>query len=158
MYAEGANKAKRKKVSLFWEHANLYAGYVTAFFVLAMQFFQQDPALCDSLNNCRLQNSAGKDGMRRLKRIVHMGDNHDHKDYNHADEQQYGIGAVREPENFFETFGIHVDSETTENHLCSFVQGGKMHLDFTEHLRPDGMGIDYDKIHYVFKDPHPGQQ
>ena len=31
MYAEGVNKAKRKKVSLFWEHANLYQGYVTTF-------------------------------------------------------------------------------------------------------------------------------
>mmetsp|Transcript_9397 Transcript_9397/g.13940 ORF Transcript_9397/g.13940 Transcript_9397/m.13940 type:complete len:535 (-) Transcript_9397:52-1656(-) len=126
MYAEGVNKAKRKKVSLFWEHANLYKG-------------------------------AGKDGMRRLKKIIHMGDKHDHNEYNHADEHKYGIGKVREPEKFFETFGIHTDSETTENHLCSFVQSGKMHVDFSRHLRPDGMGIDYGKINYVFKDPRPGQ-
>lgn len=30
-----------------------------------------------------------------------------------------------------------------------------MHQEFQKHLRPDGMGIDYGKIDYTFKDPRP---
>ena len=44
-----------------------------------------------------------------------------------------------------------------EHHLCSFVAHGGMHDQFTRYLRSDGMGIDYDKISYIFKDPRPGQ-
>lgn len=71
----------------------------------------------------------------------------------------YGIGGVRTPEKFYETFGIDVVKKTTENHLCRFVDwGGKMHKQFTPFMRKDGMGIDYTKIFYKFVDPAPGEK
>ena len=46
-----------------------------------------------------------------------------------------------------------VVKKTTEHHLCRFVESGKMHNTFMKALRPDGMGIDYSKIDFRFKDP-----
>lgn len=59
---------------------------------------------------------------------------------------------------FYKTFGIDVVNKKTQHHLCSFVQTGNMHRQFTRFLRSDGMGIDYSKIDYEFKDPRPGQK
>jgi len=73
-------------------------------------------------------------------------------------EERYGIGSVRSPSKFFETFGIDVKNKRVEHHLCSFVQVGTMHTEFQKHLRPDGMGIDYSKIDYKFKDPAPDDE
>jgi hypothetical protein len=71
----------------------------------------------------------------------------------------YGIGGVRTPEKFYEIYGIDVVQKTIEGHLCSFVDNGaKMHHKFTPYLRPDGMGIDYSKIDFRFKDPYSGQK
>lgn len=69
-------------------------------------------------------------------------------------EKKYGLGGVRTPELFYETFGIDVVRKRTEQHLCSFVETGKMHKQFTQFIRPDGMGIDYSKITFRFKDPY----
>lgn len=68
-------------------------------------------------------------------------------------EEKYGLGGVRTPELFYETFGIDVVNKRTEHHLCQFVETGKMHKKFMPFLRPDGMGIDYSKIDYRFTDP-----
>lgn len=96
--------------------------------------------------------------MTRLLGIVHMNPEVPVENWNHTEEDVYGIGAVRKPEKFYEIFGIDVAKKTIEGHLCSFVhEGGKMHREFTPHLRPDGMGIDYSQINYQFKDPRPGQ-
>ena len=73
-------------------------------------------------------------------------------------EDRYGTGSVRSLNKFFETFGIDVTNKRVEHHLCTFVQGGQMHKDFQKHLRPDGMGIDYSKIDYKFKDPAPSNK
>lgn len=70
----------------------------------------------------------------------------------------YGLGAVRTPEKFYEVFGIDVVNKRTEHHLCSFVDSGIMHNQFTKFLRRDGMGVDYDKISYRFKDPAPDKK
>ena len=44
--------------------------------------------------------------------------------------------------------------KTAEGHLCQFVDSnGSMHKKFRKHLRPDGMGIDYDNITFRWKDP-----
>lgn len=62
-------------------------------------------------------------------------------------------------EKFYETFGIDVVKKRVENHLCRFVNtNGAMHKQFTPHLRKDGMGIDYSKITYRFKDPAPNEK
>ena len=43
-----------------------------------------------------------------------------------------------------------MESKITERKLCDLVSSGMMHEQFLESLRPDGMGIDYSKIHFRF--------
>lgn len=97
----------------------------------------------------------GKRAMARLLGIVHMNPSVDPSTWDHKEEDIYGIGGVRTPEKFYETFGIDVLNKTTQGHLCKFVHGhqGEMHRLFTRNLRKDGMGIDYSKIDYHFVDP-----
>lgn len=124
-YAVGKNAAIRNKVHHFWENSNRYAG-------------------------------TGKAAMKRLLGIVHMIPEVDSSEWDHTEEQRYGIGNVRTPEKFYHTFGIHVLDKEIEKHLCSFVdEGGRMHQQFTPHLRADGMGIEYSEISFQFKDPRP---
>jgi len=73
----------------------------------------------------------------------------------HSQEDLYGIGGVRTPERFYEVFGIDVVKKKTEKHLCQFVDTGKMHNQFKKLVRRDGMGVDYEKVTYKFKDPMP---
>eukprot|EP00547_Thalassionema_nitzschioides_P000142 CAMPEP_0194211782 /NCGR_PEP_ID=MMETSP0156-20130528/11154_1 /TAXON_ID=33649 /ORGANISM="Thalassionema nitzschioides, Strain L26-B" /LENGTH=564 /DNA_ID=CAMNT_0038939439 /DNA_START=49 /DNA_END=1743 /DNA_ORIENTATION=- len=100
----------------------------------------------------------GKKAMQRLLGIVHMNPEIPISDWIHTDEDVYGLGGVRTPEKFYETFGIDVVHKRTQHHLCQFVDKGKMHNDFTPFLRKDGIGIDYDQITYQFTDPMPGVQ
>jgi hypothetical protein len=101
----------------------------------------------------------GRGAMQRLLGIVHMNPEVDSKSWDHTEEDIYGIGGVRSPEKFYETFGIDVVEKTIQRHLCRFVDiEGRMHKKFTPYLRPDGMGIDYSKIEYKFKDPAPGEK
>jgi hypothetical protein len=73
-------------------------------------------------------------------------------EWNNIEGKKYGIGKVRTIEKFLDTFGIHLTEKETEKHLCQFV-GKPMHDMFSKHKRLDGMGIDYDEIHFQFKDP-----
>jgi len=91
--------------------------------------------------------------MKRLNAIIGMAD-HDPHEWQHEDEEKYGLGKVRDTAKFFKTFGIHTETKTVEKHLCRFV-GQPMMKEFLPALRENGMGIDYDKITYVFKDPAP---
>ena len=96
---------------------------------------------------------AGYLGMNRLNSIIHMQpDSEKDKQWIRTDETRYGLGQVRDTSLFFETFGIHVDSQTVEHHLCTFV-GKPMQKKFIPYLRPNGMGIDYDKLDFKFVDP-----
>mmetsp|Transcript_21039 Transcript_21039/g.25789 ORF Transcript_21039/g.25789 Transcript_21039/m.25789 type:complete len:600 (+) Transcript_21039:155-1954(+) len=123
MYANGVNAQKRNKVPKFWEHQNLYRGLGVA-------------------------------AMNRLNGIIHMNpSNVEVSSWNHEEESRYGLGKARKPEKFFDTFGIHVKQQTTEQRLCQFVDSGRMHRQFTQHLRPDGMGINYDEVNYKFVTP-----
>jgi [Skp1-protein]-hydroxyproline N-acetylglucosaminyltransferase len=72
--------------------------------------------------------------------------------WNHAEEKKYGLGTSRNVTKFFDLYGIHLTEQTVEQHLCRFVQN-KMHTTFVEHLRPNGMGIDFSKVSYKFVDP-----
>jgi hypothetical protein len=97
--------------------------------------------------------------MARLLGIVHMNPEVDPSLWDHTEEDRYGIGTVRTPEQFYELFGIDVVKKTTQGHLCQFVHdGGRMHKEFSPHLRSDGMGIDYTNIHFRWVDPHPEQK
>jgi hypothetical protein len=101
---------------------------------------------------------SGVKAMFRLLGIVHMNPEVDRNEWDHTEEAKYGLGGVRTPELFYETFGIDVVNKRAEPHLCKFVATGKMHLMFTKYLRSDGMGIDYNKINYKFKDPLPNER
>ena len=76
----------------------------------------------------------------------------------HTQEDLYGIGGVRTPERFYEVFGIDVVNKKTERHLCRFVDTGIMHNQFQKLVRRDGMGVDYSKVTYKFKDPAPNEK
>lgn len=80
----------------------------------------------------------------------------DKNDFYHEDEQKYGLGKLRTPEKFYRTFGIHLNTQTVEHHLCSFV-GKPMREVLSPALRENRMGLDYSKITYEFVDPKKGK-
>lgn len=98
--------------------------------------------------------------MSRLLGIVHMNPEVDPSSWDHTEEDKYGLGGVRTPEKFYKLFGIDVVKKTTQGHLCQFVHehGGKMHKQFTPHLRSDGMGVDYTNIDFAWVDPNPEEK
>jgi hypothetical protein len=92
-------------------------------------------------------------GMKRLNGIIGMNQpSVPPESWIGVDKEKYGIGQVRTPAKFFDTFGIHMKEFTTEDHLCRFV-GKNMHRIWKQYLRKDRMGIDYSKITYHFQDP-----
>ena len=99
----------------------------------------------------------GKKAMKRLLGIVHMKPEVDVSTWDHTEEDIYGTGGVRTPEQFYKTYGIDVVAKTTQGHLCRFVDGTKrnLHREFTPFLRKDGMGIDYSQIDVAWIDPEP---
>jgi hypothetical protein len=97
----------------------------------------------------------GLRAMKRLNNIIGMSNNPKDEDWQHDDIDKYGMGKLRDTAKFFKTFGIHREQQTVEAHLCRFV--GKPMMDvFMPALRKDRMGIDYNKIDYVFVDPEKG--
>lgn len=97
--------------------------------------------------------------VKRVVGIVHLHPGLNASTWDHTDEDLYGLGGVRTPEKFYETFGIDIRKETVQAHLCKWVDAANadatMHAMFVPHLRPDSMGINYDEIDYRFKDPMP---
>mmetsp|Transcript_29719 Transcript_29719/g.63045 ORF Transcript_29719/g.63045 Transcript_29719/m.63045 type:complete len:675 (+) Transcript_29719:144-2168(+) len=113
----------RKDIPMFWENNDIYRG-------------------------------SGVYGMNRLNEIIHMVSpsiNGETKDWIRTDELKYGIGKVRDLQRFFDTFGINVEKQKVEKHLCRFV-GRPMQKEFIPFLRTNEMGLDYDKITYRFVD------
>jgi len=113
----------RKGVPMFWENSSIYRG-------------------------------SGDYGMTRLNAIIHMTKpsiNGKAKEWIHTDELKYGIGKVRDLQLFFDIFGIHVEQQKVENHLCRFV-GRPMQKAFIPFLRTNEMGLDYGRITYRFVD------
>jgi [Skp1-protein]-hydroxyproline N-acetylglucosaminyltransferase len=101
--------------------------------------------------NAKLYRGVGVKAMKRLNTIIGMAD-FPTNEWPNDDAQKYGLGHVRRPSQFFDTFGIHVQNQTVEQHLCRFV--GKPMMDaFLPKLRSNTMGIDYDLITYRFQDP-----
>ena len=98
----------------------------------------------------------GKKAMKRLLGIVHMNPETDSSEWDHTEEDKYGLGGARTTDKFYETFGVNVVEKTVQRHLCQFVKN-KMHNMFMTNLRSDGMGIDYSKIDFRWVDPRPGE-
>jgi hypothetical protein len=94
--------------------------------------------------------------MKRLNSIIGMGD-FPATEWSQDEAHKYGLGQVRNVDKFFKVFGIHVKNQTVEQHLCSFV-GKPMMKVFLPALRENHMGLDYDKIDYVFVDPMPDKK
>ena len=86
--------------------------------------------------------------MSRLNAIIQMA-NGETKDWIKTDVMKYGIGEVRPLQRFFNTFGIHTETQSVEKNLCKFV-GRPMQKEFLPALRSNGMGLDYEKITYRF--------
>jgi len=103
--------------------------------------------------NDQKYSGTGRKAMQRLLGIVKMNPEVDVANWDHTDEDIYGLGGVRTTEKFYETFGIDVVEKKIDN-LCPFVDGqqtgGLMHKMFTPHIRKDGMGIDYSKISFKY--------
>jgi hypothetical protein len=91
--------------------------------------------------------------MARLLGIVHMNPEVDPASWDHTEEVRYGLGGVRTPEQFYDYFGIDVMKKTTEGHLCRFVEDGRMHKEWSQLLRKDGMGIDYKTVVFHWVNP-----
>ena len=100
--------------------------------------------------NQNLYPQSNIEGMKRLNGIIGMGDPED--EYFHDKEDEYGLGKIRPKEKFFSLYGIHTETKTVEDHLCQFV-GKPMQEKFKPFLRENGMGIDFSKIDFEFKDP-----
>merc|ERR1711935_1143576 len=64
-----------------------------------------------------------------------------------AEEKEYGLGKVRPKEQFYKLYGIHTETKTVEDHLCSFV-GKPMMAMFQPHLRKNRMGIDFSDVNF----------
>lgn len=96
--------------------------------------------------------------MARLLGIVHKNPEKDPKTWDHTDEDFYGIGGIHTPERFYDVFGIDVVNKKTERYLCLFVDTGRMHNQFTKLIRRDGMGVNYSKVTYKFRDPAPNEK
>jgi hypothetical protein len=94
--------------------------------------------------------------MKRLNMIIGMA-HHGDSEWQHDDMYKYGLGEIRRTDKFFRTFGIHTETKTVEKHLCRFV-GHPMMKVFHPALRENGMGLDYDKIDYEYKDATPNQE
>jgi [Skp1-protein]-hydroxyproline N-acetylglucosaminyltransferase len=126
-YANADKTGKRNTVKLFWENAK-------------------------KLDRAKVR-EVEVGGMKRLNGIIQMSSPEITPDsWLHVDEEKYGIGLVRTPQKFFDTFGIHMKEFKTEDHLCRFV-GKNMHSIWIQYLRKNRMGIDYGKITYQFQDP-----
>jgi hypothetical protein len=102
--------------------------------------------------NAPLYQGVGGSAMKRLGSIIGMDDFPRSEWTSVLDEKKYGLGEIRKPQTFFDTFGIHIERHKVEKHLCGFV-GATMTNVFTPALRKNRMGMDYDKIDFKFVNP-----
>jgi [Skp1-protein]-hydroxyproline N-acetylglucosaminyltransferase len=88
-------------------------------------------------------NAHAGEGVKSLKRataIIGMARDLDPNSWDHTEEDKYGLGKVRQLDEFYEIFLINPIDRKAIN-LCAFVQGGDMHKGFTPFMKPDRMGI-----------------
>jgi hypothetical protein len=105
--------------------------------------------------NSNLYPGSAVEGMKRLNGIIGTGDPGD--TYYDAEEFDYGLGQVRPKEQFYKLYGIHTDTKTVEDNLCTFV-GKPMQNMFKPHLRKNRMGIDFSEVTFEYKNTRPAKQ
>ena len=59
------------------------------------------------------------------------------------DSKLYGLGTVRNVDQYYKVFGIHRLNQSVEENLCMLVASKAMNEKFLPALRDDKMGIDY---------------
>ncbi|KAI2505645.1 glycosyltransferase [Fragilaria crotonensis] len=96
--------------------------------------------------NKSIYNGVEKVSLRRLDNLLRMEAEKNVRDAN----ELFGLGQARPLSKFFTAFGVHPAEHITEHKLCNFVTNGRMHELFQKHLRDDGMGLNYDLIHFRF--------
>jgi hypothetical protein len=80
--------------------------------------------------------------LKRALAVIGMAPDLDPSTWDHRQINKYGIGKARPLEQFYELFLINPVKRKAVQ-LCPFVNSGIMHRQFVPHLRPNGMGIDY---------------
>ena len=107
--------------------------------------------------NTRIYIGAGQAAMKRLNSIIGMNRvTYPAAEWPQQDVQKYGLGKIRTTDTFFQTFGIHIQEQRIEQHLCRFV-GKPMMNQFLPALRSNGMGLDYGRIHFKYVDQVPNK-
>ena len=113
---------------------------------------EQDPAFTSRQEPSFKENASRyeRDNAPSIARLLALIDMGSDEEWDRAKEEIYGTGSVRSTQKFFTCFGIHVESKITERKLCDFVSSGMMHNTFLDHLRIDGLGIDYNDFYFHF--------
>jgi len=106
-------------------------------------FWENEEKYGDDVDNART----------RVKCMIGLSPEKNVHVWNHVGRELYGLGGARKVTKFFELYGIDPLNKVHEHNLCDFVDNGMMHDMFRQHLRANGMGIDYGLIDYRFKDP-----
>lgn len=106
--------------------------------------------------NTNTYSGVAKKAMKRLNSLIGLIE-YPFSEWLQDDKTAYGLGTIRNTSKFFKTFGIHTAKHTVEGHLCRFV-GKPMMKEFLPALRKNRMGLDWDKISYVFVDPLPNEK
>jgi [Skp1-protein]-hydroxyproline N-acetylglucosaminyltransferase len=147
---EEEEEKKPKKVPLFWENADNYEGVESASKARLL-------GILDMLDIPKEEEGEEADRDNHTRREKDSEDEKNDKETDRIswmskDAKLYGTGKVRTVQKFLDTFGIHLWERTVEKHLCDFVKEPMTRL-FSNFLRSDGMGIDYDRLTYKFLDP-----
>lgn len=143
---------KDKKVKTFWENSKAYNGLEQASMARLLGITELLPTQQDLDENVESTlEKDEKDGKENEKNKAQISPREEIQ-WNTVEYNNYGIGRVRTVKKFLQTFGIDISTSKVEKHLCRFV-GRPMNNLFLQHLRKDGMGIDYDQISFQFKDP-----
>jgi len=110
---------------------------------------------------------AGARGKRRIRKIMDCGDDDDDDDEKdplpdqdsnskkqpnkvnlyEIDKEEYNLGKDRPIEWFNQLYGVDCKNNLPQGKkLCPFVTSGKMHYEYTKHMRSNKLGIDYSKV------------
>ena len=60
--------------------------------------------------------------------------------------ERYGTGKERPLAWFYQLFGVDCQNNTKVFDICDFVESGTMHWEYTQYVREDRLGINYNAI------------
>ena len=149
---------KKRKVKRFWEHSDNYKGVENQSKARLLGLIEMLGKSVPIKNEDEEADAEKEDGIESDPKIDGEGGNEEGEvqdtiiPWVATDAEKYGLGKVRTVEKFCDTFGIDLLERKVQKHLCKFV-GAAMTRIFTKQIRSDGMGIDYSKIDFQFKDP-----